>query len=130
MKMASNLIIDTFLFYIFGQNYTKMISNMADSEDQIQYFNAIIMWLMKLHAPLCRYIISTDVNPWFTFDVEKAMIEENIANRVWKRRKTTADRTRYKKQRRQVNYLMRLKAVYKAFSRPKSACQETMEELR
>jgi hypothetical protein len=53
---------------------------MADPEDQIQYFNAIIMWLLELHAPLRRYIISNDVNPWL--DVEKAMIEGNIAYRV------------------------------------------------
>jgi hypothetical protein len=55
---------------------------MADPEDQIQYFNAIIMWLLELHAPLRRYIISNDVNPWL--DVEKAMIEGNIAYRVWR----------------------------------------------
>jgi hypothetical protein len=47
-----------------------------------------------------------DVNP-FTFDVEKALVERNIAYRVWKRRKTAAYRTRYKELRRQVNYLMR-----------------------
>jgi hypothetical protein len=49
---------------------------MADPEDQTQHFNAIIMWLSELHVTLCRYIISTDVNPWFTFDVEKAIIEK------------------------------------------------------
>jgi hypothetical protein len=80
---------------------------MADPEDQIQYFNAIIMWLVELHAPHRIYIIGTDVNPWFTFDVEEAMIESNITYRIWKRRKTAADKTtRYKKLRRQVNYLV------------------------
>jgi hypothetical protein len=66
-----------------------------DPEDQIQYFNAIIMWLLEFHALLRRYIISTDVNAWFIFDVER-----NIAYRVWKRQQTAADRTRYKKLRR------------------------------
>jgi hypothetical protein len=68
---------------------------MADPEYQIQYFNAIIIWLLELHALLRRYIIGTDVNPWFTFDVEKTMIERNVAY------------GRYKELRRQVNYLVR-----------------------
>jgi hypothetical protein len=61
--------------------------DIADPENQIQYFNAIIMWLFELQAPFHRYIIGTDLTPWFTFDV---------AYRVWKRRKTVADKTRYK----------------------------------
>jgi hypothetical protein len=47
------------------------------------------------------------VNPWFTFVVEIAMMERNIAYRVWKRRKPAADRTRYKVLQRQINYLVR-----------------------
>jgi hypothetical protein len=78
---------------IYAQTW-KAVFGMADPEDQIQYFKAIIMWLLELHSPLRRYIISTNVNPWFIFDVEKAMVERNIAYRVWKRRKTAADRTR------------------------------------
>jgi hypothetical protein len=35
------------------------------------------------------------------------MIERNIAYRVWKRQNIAADRTRYKKLRLQVNYLVR-----------------------
>jgi hypothetical protein len=31
-----------------------------------------------LHAPLCKYIISTDVSPWLTFDVKKDTVERNI----------------------------------------------------
>jgi hypothetical protein len=61
-------------------------------------------WLLELHAPHRRYIIG-DVNR--SFDFEKAMIESNITYRIWKGRKTVADITRYKKLRRQVNYLVR-----------------------
>jgi hypothetical protein len=50
-------------------------------------------------------VVKTDVNPWYTIDVERAMIERDIAYRVWKRRRT-ADRIRYKEQRRRVNYLV------------------------
>jgi hypothetical protein len=35
------------------------------------------------------------------------MIERNIAYRVWRRRKTVADRERYKTLRKRVNYLER-----------------------
>jgi hypothetical protein len=47
---------------IYALNW-DVLYGMADPEVQIQYFNAIIMWLLELHAPLRRYIISTDVNP-------------------------------------------------------------------
>jgi hypothetical protein len=43
-----------------AQNWDALYG-MADPEDKIQYFNAIIMWFLELHAPLCRYIVSTDV---------------------------------------------------------------------
>jgi hypothetical protein len=46
------------------------------------------------------YVIKTHVNPWYTIDVKRAMIERNIAYRVWKKRRTAADRRRYKEQRR------------------------------
>jgi hypothetical protein len=35
----------------------------------------------------------------YTIDIERAMIERNIAYRVWRRRKTTLDRQRYQAQR-------------------------------
>jgi hypothetical protein len=85
---------------IYAQNWDALY----DPKDHIPYFNAIIMWLLELLAPLRKYI-------WYrcepTFDVEKAMIERNIAYRIWKRRNTAANRTRYKELRRQVNYLVR-----------------------
>jgi Reverse transcriptase (RNA-dependent DNA polymerase) len=83
------------------------IYNMSDPDQQLQHFNKIIIWLLNLHAPLRKYVKKDPVNPWFTFDVEKAVIERNIAYRVWKRRKTISDRNRYKDLRRRVHYLIR-----------------------
>jgi hypothetical protein len=37
-------------------------------------------------------------------DIERAMIEKNIAYRVYSRSKTAADRERYKTLRKRVNY--------------------------
>jgi hypothetical protein len=48
-----------------------------------------------------RYIKNDDVNPWFTFDIER-----DIAYRVWKRRWRDQDRNRYKEQKKRVNYMV------------------------
>jgi hypothetical protein len=42
-----------------------------------------------------RYVRRDPVSLWFTIDIERAMIERNIAYKVWRRRKTTLDRERY-----------------------------------
>jgi hypothetical protein len=55
----------------------------------------ITLWLLDLHAPLHRYVRRDPDNPWFSIDIERAMIERNIAYRVLRRRKTTLDRERY-----------------------------------
>jgi hypothetical protein len=53
-----------------------------------------------------RYVRRDPVSPWFTIDIERGMIERNIAYRVWRRRKATLDREKYKAQRKGVNYLI------------------------
>jgi hypothetical protein len=59
-------------------------------------------------APLWKFIKKDDLNPWYTFDIEKAMVERSIASyRVWRWRRTTADRDRYKDSRRRVNYMVK-----------------------
>jgi hypothetical protein len=47
-------------------------------------------------------LVQDDLNPWYTFDIEKAMMERNIAYRVWRWWRTTADRDRYKDTRRRA----------------------------
>jgi hypothetical protein len=86
------------------QNWSA-IFDLTYPDEQLQHFNQITVWL--LHVPLRRYVRRDTVNPWFTIDIERARIEKNIAYRVWRRRKTTIDRERYKTQRKQVNYLTR-----------------------
>jgi hypothetical protein len=44
---------------------------------------------------------------WFTIDIERTMIERNIAFKVWRRRKTTLERERFISQRKRVDYLAR-----------------------
>jgi hypothetical protein len=83
------------------------IYDMYDPEEQLQHFNSIVLWLLDLHAPLRRFVKKDVTNPWYSFDIERAIVERNIAYRVWKRRRTVADRERYKVQRRQVNFLVR-----------------------
>jgi hypothetical protein len=38
----------------------------------------LMQWLLDLHAPLSRYIKNDSVNPWFIFDIERAMVERDI----------------------------------------------------
>jgi hypothetical protein len=97
--MFHNIIVST-------QNWSA-IFDMTDPEDQLQHFNQITLWLLDLHAPLCRYVRRDPVNPWFTIGIERAMIERNIAYRVCRRRKTAADRERYRTLRKLVNYRTR-----------------------
>jgi negative regulator of sigma E activity len=70
-------------------------------------FNAIVLWLLDLNAPLRRYIKKDDVISWFTFDIQKAIVERDFAYRVWKSRRRDQDRNRYKEQRKRVNYMVR-----------------------
>jgi hypothetical protein len=58
------------------------IFDMPDPDQQLQHFNNIVKWLLELHAPLRKFIKKDDLNPWYTFDIEKAMVERNIAYRV------------------------------------------------
>jgi hypothetical protein len=80
---------------------------MPDPDQQLQHFNNIVKWLLELHVPLRKCINKDDLSPWYSFDIEKAMVERNIANRVWRRWRTTADRDRYKDSMRRVNYMVR-----------------------
>jgi hypothetical protein len=73
-----------------------MSTRNADPDEQLQHFNATVLWLLDLHVPLCRYIKNDDVNPWFTFDIKRVMVEQDIAYRVWKKRHSDQDRNRYK----------------------------------
>jgi hypothetical protein len=68
------------------------IFELTDPDEQLQHFNHITLWLLDLHAPLRRYLRRHPVNPWFTIDIERAMIKRNIAYRMWRRKKTTLDR--------------------------------------
>jgi hypothetical protein len=64
--------------------------------------------LLEIHAPLREYVKRNEVNPWYTCDVERAIVVRDIAYRVWKRRKTPADRVqRYKEQRKKVKYIVK-----------------------
>jgi hypothetical protein len=86
---------------------------MPDPDQQLQHFNNIVKWLLELHVPLRKCINKDDLSPWYSFDIEKAMVERNIANRVWRRWRTTADRDRYKDSMRRVNYMVReAKRIY------------------
>jgi hypothetical protein len=76
-------------------------------DEQLRHFSAIVLWLLDLHAPLRRYIKNDDVNPWFTFGIERAMFERNFAYHVRKSRRRDQDRNRNIEQRKWVNYMAR-----------------------
>jgi hypothetical protein len=61
-----------------AQNWSAIYA-MPDPEKQLQHFNSIVLWLLDLNAPLRRYIKNDDVNPWFTFDIQKAIVERDLA---------------------------------------------------
>jgi hypothetical protein len=76
---------------------------------------SILLRLLDAHVPLREYIKKSVISPWYNYDVERAIVERNIAYRVWRCRKPPADRTRYREQRRKVNYIARkLKKIYMA----------------
>jgi hypothetical protein len=85
----------------------QAIYYMHDPEEQVRHFDSIVLQLLDLHALLRKYTKVDPVNPWVTIDIERAIIERNIAYHVWKRRRTAADRERYKSQRKIVNILLR-----------------------
>jgi hypothetical protein len=87
------------------QNWSA-IFDLTDPDDQLQNFNQITLWLLDLHAPLRSYVRRDPVNPWF-IDIERAIIERNIAYRVWRGRKPAVDREKYKTLRKRVNNLTR-----------------------
>jgi hypothetical protein len=45
-------------------------------------FNAIIRWLLEIHGPLREYVKRNEVNPWYNCDVERAIVERDIAYKV------------------------------------------------
>jgi hypothetical protein len=65
--------------------------------NDVLHFNNIVKWPLELHEPLRKFIKKDALNPWYIFDIlEKAMVERNIVYRLWRRRRTTADRDRCK----------------------------------
>jgi hypothetical protein len=73
---------------------TGTLSTTRSADSAIQFDNT-----MEIHALLREYVKRNEVNPWYNSDVERAIVERDLAYRVWKRRKTPADRTMYKEQR-------------------------------
>jgi hypothetical protein len=61
------------------QNWSA-IFDLTDLDEKLQHFNHITLWL-DLHAPVHRYVRKDPVNPWFTIDTKRAVIEKNIAYR-------------------------------------------------
>jgi Reverse transcriptase (RNA-dependent DNA polymerase) len=105
---------------------------MHDPESQVRHFDGIVLRLLNSHAPLKKYIIIDNANPWISIDIERAMIVRNIAYRVWKRRRTVADHERYKYQRKLVNILVRrAKRQYMAkFLDPKQPSKTLWRNLK
>jgi hypothetical protein len=58
----------------FDAQNGSAIYKLPDPDEQLRHFNAIVLWLLDLHAPPCIYIKNGDVNPWFTFDIERGMV--------------------------------------------------------
>jgi hypothetical protein len=65
---------------IYARNWNPIYETF-DPELQIQHFNLIIRWLLELHAQLREYVRRSEVNPWYNNDVERAIVERDIAYR-------------------------------------------------
>jgi hypothetical protein len=46
---------------------------MPDPDQQLQRINNMVKWLLELHAPLRKFIKKDNLNPWYIFDIEKAI---------------------------------------------------------
>jgi hypothetical protein len=49
------------------------IFDMPDPDLQLQRINNMVKWLLELHAPLRKFIKKDNLNPWYIFDIEKAI---------------------------------------------------------
>lgn len=61
----------------------RQIFFMPDPNDQVHYFNAIIISLFQAHVPLKIFYPKDEANPWLNFEIASAMTERDIAYRIW-----------------------------------------------
>jgi len=66
---------------------------MPDPNDQVEYFNAIIVSLFQAHVPLSQHFPKEKTNPWLSFEIASAMAERDIAYRIWKNDKQNDEKT-------------------------------------
>jgi hypothetical protein len=60
------------------QNWSA-IFDMPDPDDQLLLFNSKILWLLDQNLPLQKFVNRDPVSPWFPLDIERTIIERNIA---------------------------------------------------
>jgi len=57
---------------------------MPNPNDQVNYFNSLIISLFQAHVPLKISRPKNRENPWLNFEIKSAMAERDIAYRIWR----------------------------------------------
>jgi hypothetical protein len=65
------------------------ILRMADPNDQLQYFNSIIVSVFQENVPLKQYPPKNSDNPWMNFEISRLIVERDIAYNIWTKIRST-----------------------------------------
>lgn len=83
----------------------SILYSISDSNIALDYFNSIILTLFNDFVPI-RSRRSSKCNKWFNNEICRAMVERDLAYRIWKRTKNQLDRDQYKRLRNNVTTLI------------------------
>jgi hypothetical protein len=73
----------------------NLIFNIPDVTGQVCYFNNLVLSLFDRYVPKrwCRY--RNVSNPWFSYTIDRATVQQDIAHRTWSNQKTAANKSRF-----------------------------------
>jgi len=115
---------EAFLQDLQGRDW-ELLYRTKDIESKVTILNNYLLDCYNKYAPL-RYISPNHLPaPWLTTDIKDKMAERNRARKIWRRRRTDSNYTRYKELRNRVQNLVRdakIKYYSDVFSAPEEPC--------
>jgi hypothetical protein len=71
------------------------IFSMPDPDEQVRFFNSIILAVFQDNIPLKRCPVKDPVNPWMNSEIARLIVERDIAYNIWDKNKTDDNRSRF-----------------------------------
>jgi Reverse transcriptase (RNA-dependent DNA polymerase)/Endonuclease-reverse transcriptase len=102
----SRIDIDLLMRDVASVDWSPIYS-MPDVDEQVAYFNDVIMRLFDGHVPVRRGRQRSNINPWFNSEIELAIVNRDLAYRSWRVGRTTQLREIYRRFRNSVKTLVR-----------------------